>query len=88
MKLKPGFIRHNVCGEHMVVATGQARQNFHGLIRNNATADTLFELLMEETTEDDLVAAMCQRYDADSARIAADVHHMLDRLRQAGFLQE
>lgn len=88
MKLKQGFIRHNVGGEHMAVATGEARKAFQGLVRNNATADALFELLMEETTEEQLVHTMCQRYDADPARIAADVHQMVERLRQLGFLQE
>lgn len=88
MRLKPGFIRHNVCGEHMAVATGEAAKNFRGLIRNNATADAIFELLMEETTEEAVVSAMYQKYDADRERIAADVHQMVERLRQAGLLLE
>ena len=88
MRLKPGLMRHQVCGEHMAVATGEAGKVFRGMIRNNATADTLLELLMEETTEEAVVEAMYQKYDADRERIAADVHQVIQHLRQAGLLQE
>ena len=35
-----------------------------------------------------MVEAMYQKYDADRERIAADVHQVIQHLRQAGLLQE
>lgn len=88
MKLKEGFVLHTVGDEHMVVATGDAARRFNGLVRNNATAQFLFDQLRTETTEAQLVEAMTARYDAPAEQIAADVHALLQQLRTAGFLEE
>lgn len=88
MKLREGFIRHEVAGEHMAVAAGEAGRFFHGLIRNNPTADYIFELLMQPTTEQAIVEKLCERYDVDAERAAKDVHALLAQLRAAGILEE
>ena len=88
MKLKEGFMRHEVAGEYMVVATGQAGEDFHGMVRNNTTADYIFELLMQETTEEEIVKAVCVKFHADASVVAGDVRHLLDQIRQGGFLEE
>ncbi len=86
MKLKDGFLLHDVGDEHMVIATGEAAKVFNGLIRNNETAHFLYCQLMNETTEEALVDAMAEQYDAPRERIAADVHRFLEQLRELGFL--
>lgn len=88
MRLKEGFILHEVGEEHMAVATGEAAKAFNGIIRNNETAAYIFELLQKETTEEEIVAAMCQRYDADESVIAADVARIIVKVREAGLLNE
>lgn len=88
MRLKEGFILHEVGEEHMAVATGEAAKSFNGIIRNNETAAYIFELLQKETTEEAIVAAMCQRYDADESVIAADVARIIAKVREAGLLNE
>ncbi len=45
MKLKEGFLLHDSGKEHMAVATGEAGKHFNGLVRNNATANFIFEQL-------------------------------------------
>lgn len=86
MKLKDGFILHNVGNEHMVVATGDAVKDFNGLVRNNETANFIYQQLMEDTTEDAIVEAMLKEYDAPRDVIAADVHKIIEKVRLAGFL--
>ncbi len=88
MKLKEGFITHATGGEYIVVATGKLGREFSGMIRNNESANAIFELLSVETTEDAVVDGMCARYDAPREVIAADVHTVLEQLRTAGFLDE
>lgn len=88
MKLKEGFLLHRTGDETLVVANGPAAAVFNGLIRNNETAGFIFEQLQQPTTEEAIVDAMAQRYDAPRARIAADVHTMVQRLRDEGFLDE
>lgn len=38
MKIRSGFILREVLGSPMVVATGDAARNFHGMIKLNETA--------------------------------------------------
>ena len=62
MKLKDGFVTHEMDGEQIMVATGEAR--FSGLVRSNATAAFIVECLKKPTTKEEIVAAMLEKYDA------------------------
>ena len=88
MKLKDGFVLQDVGEEHMAVATGEAGKAFSGLIRNNATADFIYYELLQETTEEHIVDQMCERFDAPRKQIAADVHQVIEKVREAGLLDE
>ena len=87
MKLKEGFILHSTEKEHIAVAAGKAGETFRGMIRNNHTANFIFEMLLQETTEEEIVAAMLEKYDAPKEQIAADVKRMLIQIEEAGFLE-
>lgn len=88
MKLKDGMILHQVAGDHMAVASGQAAESFAGMIRNNETANYIFTLLMEPVTEEEIVSAVSQRYQADRRQVGEDVRELLEKLRQAGLLED
>jgi len=88
MKLKEGFVLHRVGDEHMVVATGEAGKFFNGLVRNNATANFIFEKLLQETSEEQIVDDMAEKYDASREQIASDVKRVVNQIREAGFLDE
>lgn len=86
MKLKDGFVTHEMDGEQIMVATGEAR--FSGLVRSNATAAFIVECLKKETTKEAIVAAMLEKYDATPERISADVDKILASLRSIDALDE
>lgn len=86
MKLKNGFVTHEMDGEQIMVATGEAR--FSGLVRSNATAAFIVDCLKKDTTRDAIVAAMLEKYDATPERIGADVDKVLNSLRSIGALDE
>lgn len=86
MKLKPGFITHNVGKEQMMVAAGPAAKQFHGLVRSNETAAFIVNCLKKETTEEAIVDAMLEQYEAPRETIARDVHRVVEQLRQIGAL--
>lgn len=86
MKLKDGFVTHEMDGEQIMVATGEAR--FSGLVRSNATAAFIVECLKKPTTKEEIVAAMLEKYDAAPERISADVDKILASLRSIGALDE
>ena len=86
MKLKPGFITHNVGKEQMMVAAGPAAKHFHGLVRSNETAAFIVNCLKKETTEEAIVDAMAAQYEAPRETIARDVHRIVEKLREIGAL--
>ena len=86
MKLKDGFITHEMDGEQIMVAAGEAK--FSGLVRSNPTAAFIVNCLKKQTTAREIVAAMVEKYDAPQAVIAADVEKILSQLRSIGALDE
>lgn len=88
MKLKEGFVLHDVGKEHMMVAVEDAAESFNGLVRNNDTADFVYKMLLKDTTEEKIVDAMFAEYDAPREILAADVHRLIEQMRKAGFLDE
>ena len=86
MKLKKEFIVHNTADESLLVPAGGA--GFSGLVRGNRTLGAILELLGKDTTEEKLIAAMCERFDAPESVIAADVQKALRELRGIGALDE
>lgn len=88
MKLKKGVFLHQTGSEYMGVTQGKVTKNFNGLIRNNKTANDIYTLLQKETTEEKIVAAMSEKYDAPKEKIAKDVHKIIGEIRRAGLLDE
>lgn len=86
MKLKEGFITHESEGEHITVSAGGSA--FSGLIRSNGTAGFIVECLKTETTQEEIVRKMLEKYDAPREVIAADVGKILATLRGIGALDE
>ena len=86
MKLKDGFVTHEMGGEQIMVATGAA--SFSGLVRSNATAAFIVECLKTETTREAVIDTMLKRYDAPESVIAADVDMVISKLRSIGALDE
>ncbi|MBE6719369.1 MAG: PqqD family protein [Ruminococcaceae bacterium] len=87
MKLKKEIVLGNIDGENFAIATGGLSDKIHGLIRNNKTAAFIFELLQKEQTEDSIVNAMCQKYDAPEDVIRADVKSVLEQLENLGITE-
>jgi len=86
MKLKKGFITHETGGEQILVAAG--RNQFAGFVRSNATAAFVVECLKKETTPEEILDAMCEKYEAPREQIQEDLGKVLDILRSVGALEE
>lgn len=86
MKLKDGFVTHDMGGEQIMVSTGSTA--FSGLVRSNGTAAFIVDCLKEETTKEQIVAKMLEKYDAPEAVISADVDKILEKLRSIKALDE
>ena len=85
MKLKDTYITHESDGEQILLDTSSS---FAGLIRSNKTAAFIVECLKEETTEEKIVEAMFEKYDAPKDVLAKDVSDVIEKLRKVGALYE
>ena len=61
---------------------------FNGAVKMNRTAAAIFELLKKETTEEAIIEALAQRFDAPKDEIAGDVRRYLDMFRKKNLIAE
>ena len=85
MKLKDTYITHESDGEQILLDTSSS---FAGLIRNNKTAAFIVECLKDDTTQEKIVEAMFEKYDAPKDVLAKDVSAVIEKLRQVGAINE
>ncbi len=86
MKLRKEFITHSTGSDSLLVPTGGA--GWAGLVKGNKTLGAILELLKTDTSEVEIIKAMCARFDAPETVIAADVQKALTELRKIGALDE
>lgn len=86
MKLNSSFLSHKIDGQTVIVPVGNT--DFHGLVQGNKTLSAIVECLSADTTEQEIVNNLCDRFDGDRADIEADVHEAVNRLRQIGAIDE
>ena len=86
MKLKSDFITQDIDDTQFLVPVGA--EAFQGIVRSNRTAAFIVDHLKEETTEAQIVDAMCKKYDAPREEIAADVSNIINTLRGINALEE
>lgn len=86
MRLKPQFVTTEVAHDTVLVPVADA--DFHGIVRGNKTFAAIAELLRDDTTEEAVVAALRERFDAPEGVIERDVARMLENLRAIGALEE
>ena len=85
MKLKDTYITHESDGEQILLDTSSS---FAGLIRNHKTAAFIVECLKDDTTQEKIVEAMFEKYDAPKDVLAKDVSEVIEKLRKVGALDE
>ena len=85
MKLKPFFILHNASDETFVVSTSSPE--FLGAVKENKTLGAIVGLLREETTREQVIDRMKDRFEAPEGVIEKDVDGVILQLQRAGALE-
>ena len=88
MKLKDGFVLHELGGNTVVVAVDKRAEEFNGMITLNETAVEIWKLLNDDTTEEEVASAMAELFEGDASFIAQDVHRFVEQLRENDLLEE
>lgn len=88
MKLLDGIVMEQVGDDYVAVATGEASEVFNGMIRSNRTANYFMSLLMEETTEEEMVQKVLEKYEIERPLAESEVHRFVEQMRKVGLLTE
>ena len=88
MKIKSGFIKRDVAGKTMVVATGELSKSFKGMITLNETGKFIWELLENDITKEEIVNKMLEVYEGVSKElIENDVDKFISKLMEDNILE-
>lgn len=88
MKVKKDYITRQVAGEYLLIPVGEAARNTRGLINLTESGYLLFQKLQNDCTEEDLVNALLEEYDASQAQVEQDVRAFLAQMRRLDMLEE
>ena len=88
MKIKKDFVLRDVAGQSIVVPVGEAAITFNAMITLNESGKLLWENLLNDITEEQLVTALLHEYDVSEETAKADVSAFLNKMREADLLDE
>ena len=87
MKLKYNFVTNEVADKIVAVAVGEDLEKFGGFIKMNGTGAYIFNMLKNDVTEDEIVAAMLKDYeDATEQEVCEAIKEFIDKLKEADVL--
>ena len=86
MKLKDNFVTRDMGGTQVMVAVGGSA--FSGIVRSNKTAGFIVDLLKTDTTKDQILSTVLDKYDVDPQTAEKDIEKVLEKLRGIGALDE
>ena len=90
MKLRNGFELQDICGEMILVATGEENIDFTKLITLNETAAFLWNECSKQGdfTVESLTNALCSEYNATAEQAENDIKELLKQWKEEGLLED
>ena len=86
MRIKNGFVLREVAGQIVVIATGEASKDFHGMIKLNVTGKVIWLALQEGLSEVEIAQRLQEQFDVDSEKALRDTRAFLQQMEGMGFL--
>jgi hypothetical protein len=81
-----GFVTRRIAGETIIVPVSSRVGDLDAIYTLNEVGSRIWGLLESPTSVDDMVAALCQEYDAPPDQIAHDVADLLQELQTNGLI--
>lgn len=88
MKLNKDYIMSELGDESVLVPTGQASSDFHGVIRLNETAAFIVNCMKKDAEAEKIAEALTGEYDVDIQTAEKHVTSVLEKLRKIGAIDE
>lgn len=87
MKVDKEFVLREIAGDYIIIPTGKTVLDFNGLITVNEVGVSLWNMLQNEVTLDELVEGILDEYDVEESVARKDIEEFLDRLAEGGVLR-
>ena len=87
MKISEGYLLRTVAGKNIVVSIGND-VNFNGMLTLNDTGVFFWNLLQNDTTKEEMLAAVLKEYDVSSDIASQDIESFLQKLRDTKILED
>ena len=86
MKITREYILREIAGDYIIIPTGKTVFDFNGLITLNEVGVSLWKMLQNEVTFDDLLQGILDEYDVEPAVAREDIQEFLDQLVSGGIM--
>ena len=86
MKINPNYIVKNLLDETIIVPTGNAIENFNGLISTNEVAAFIWQNMEKCETPKDMVDKVFDEFEVDYETAQEDVMGFLSTLKTVGMI--
>lgn len=89
MKARKELLMRDVAGEHILIPTGEAALQIHGIGALSESGYRLWQILSEkDCTKKDLVDVILEEYDVSRETAGKDVDEFLENMKKAGMIEE
>ena len=87
MKIKEGYVIRQVMGNYVVIATGEESKNFHGMVKLNETAASIWKCIADGKNEDEIVTCLMDEYEVEEERVRKDIANTIQTLVAQGLVE-
>lgn len=88
MRINKEYVLREIAGDYIIIPIGSTALEFNGLITVNEVGVTLWKMLQEEVSLDDLVQGILAEYDVKEEVAREDIQDFLDELIKGGILKK
>ncbi|MBQ8856526.1 MAG: PqqD family peptide modification chaperone [Lachnospiraceae bacterium] len=86
MRINKEFVLREIAGDYIIIPTGATVLEFNGLITVNEVGVTLWKMLQEEVSMEQLVQGILAEYEVEEEVAREDIQEFLDVLTNGGIL--
>lgn len=86
MKINKDFMIRKIADETVLVATGQASQNFNGMISINEVGSFILHNIEECKDEDELISKILNEFEVDENTAREDTREFIEQLLKMGIV--
>lgn len=88
MKIKDGYILKDVAGTKIVIATGEQKMSFNGVMTFNSVGADIFNMLDGTNSPEDIVKKISADYGAPESVVQKDFDALIEKMRKYDLLCE